>query len=100
MVRHIVLFQLKPELENSKKAEVMKNFKEGIEALPQVIPFIKNIEVGFNINPDEKWDICLNGEFASLEDVKLYSVNPHHVKVAGALKPFLIGRACNDYEIN
>lgn len=98
MVRHIVLFQLKSELDESKKEEVMKDFKEGIEALPQVIPFIQKIEVGFNINPDEKWDICLNGEFTSLEDVKLYATNPHHLKVAGALKPFLSGRACNDYE--
>lgn len=97
MVRHIVLFQLKPELEEGKKQEVMKNFKEGIESLPQVIPFIQKIEVGFNVNSDEKWDICLNGEFASLEDVKLYGTNPHHVKVAGALKPFLNGRACTDY---
>lgn len=98
MVRHIVLFQLKPELEESKKKEVMKNFKEGIEALPQVIPFIRNIEVGFNVNSDEKWDICLNGEFSNLEDVRLYAANPHHVKVAGELKPFLAGRACTDYE--
>lgn len=97
MVRHIVLFQLKPELEDAKKAEVMKSFKEGIEALPQVIPFIHKIEVGFNSNPDEKWDLCLNGEFTSLEDVRLYATNPHHLQVAGALKLFLAGRACNDY---
>lgn len=98
MVRHIVLFQLKQNLDKDTKNEVMQNFKEGIEALPQVIPFIRNIEVGFNINADEAWDICLNSEFSSLEDVRLYASNPHHVKVAGALKPFLAGRACTDYE--
>lgn len=98
MVRHVVLFQLKKDLDEAKKAEVMKNFKEGIEALPQVIPFIRNIEVGFNVNADEAWDICLNSEFSTLEDTRLYGANPHHVKVAGALKPFLAGRACTDYE--
>lgn len=99
MVRHIVLFQLEHGLEEAKKQEVMKQFKEGIEALPQVIPFIKEIEVGFNVNADEQWDICLNGLFASLEDVRLYATNPHHVKVASALKPYLSGRACTDYEL-
>lgn len=98
MVRHIVLFQLRQELDDSTKEKVMSDFKRGIEALPQVIPFIRKIEVGFNINSDEEWDICLNGEFDSLEDVKLYAGDPHHIKVAGALKPFLAGRACNDYK--
>ena len=98
MVRHIVLFQLKPELDECKKDEVKKDFKRGIEALTEVIPFIKKIEVGFNINSDEKWDICLNSEFSSLEDVRSYSVDPHHVKVAGALKLYLSGRSCVDYE--
>lgn len=98
MVRHIVLFQLKQELDNGTKEKVMKEFKQGIEALPQVIPFIRNIEVCFNINTNEKWDICLNGEFDSLEDVNLYSSDSHHLAVAGVLKPYLAGRACCDYE--
>ena len=30
--------------------------------------------------------------------VNIYANNPEHVKVAGALKPFLAGRSCVDYE--
>ena len=46
MVKHIVLFQLAPEMEAERKKNVMDAFKEGIEALPAKIPFIRKIEVG------------------------------------------------------
>ena len=39
--------------------DVMNDFKAAIEALPATIPSIRKIFVGLNINPDEKWDICL-----------------------------------------
>ncbi len=100
MVRHIVLFRLKEDLAPEKRKEVMETFKKDIEALPAVIPFIRFVEVGFNINPGEQWDLCLNSEFDSLEQVKEYATNPHHVRVAGALKPFLSGRSCTDYEFS
>ena len=44
MVKHIVLFQLAPEMEAERKKNVMDAFKEGIEALPAKIPFIRKIE--------------------------------------------------------
>ena len=37
--------------------------------MPPVIPSIRKIFVGQNINADEKWDICLESEFDTLEDV-------------------------------
>ncbi len=97
MVRHIVLFQLKKELPENEKRTAMTQFKNGIEALPAVISCIRHIEVGFNLNEDEQWDICLNGDFDSLDDVRLYSTHPEHLKVSGALKPYLAGRSCVDY---
>lgn len=48
----------------------MNRFKAAIEALPAQISFIRRIFVGLNLNPDEKWDICLESEFDSLDDVK------------------------------
>ena len=55
MVKHIVLFQLAPEMEAERKKNVMDAFKEGIEALPAKIPFIRKIEVGWimNAKPDQ-----------------------------------------------
>lgn len=98
MVKHIVLFQLKKDLGTDEKRRAMEQFKAGIEALPSQIACIRSIFVGFNINEDEPWDICLNSEFDTLNDVRSYSVNPLHKAVAGALKPYLSNRSCVDYE--
>lgn len=99
MVKHIVIFQLKDGLAYEEKKKAMHDFKTGIEALPTVIPYIRDIHVGLNINADETCDICLDSTFLSLDDVRTYAVHPAHVAVAGALKPFIATRSCVDFEI-
>ena len=74
-------------------------FKTGIEALPSTISFIRSVHVGFNINPAEKWDICLDSTFDNLDDVKAYSVHPAHKAVAGELMKHIGERACVDFEL-
>lgn len=97
MVKHIVLFKLKESLTAEAKSEVANNFKNAIEALPTSIPFIRKVFVGVNINATEAWDICLESEFDSLDDVKAYAVHPAHVAAAGILKDAKADRACCDY---
>jgi len=98
MVKHIVLFKLKETLSREEKLKVMNDFKAAIEALPAKIDFIRNIFVGLNVNPDEKWDICLDSEFDTLADVNAYVTHPDHVAAAGLLKDVKVDRACVDYE--
>ena len=98
MVKHIVMFKLKETLAADVKVQVMNDFKAAIEALPATIPFICRVFVGLNLNPAEQWDICLESEFDSLDDVKAYSVHPDHVAAAGILKDAKADRACVDFE--
>ena len=98
MVKHIVMFKLKDTLSKEEKLVVMKDFKAAIEALPAQIDVIRKIFVGFNINEAEQWDICLESEFDSLDDVKVYAAHPAHVAAAGILKDAKQDRACADYE--
>lgn len=98
MVKHIVLFKLKEEIPAAQKEEAMRRFKEAIEALPAVIPFIRRIEVGLNINPAEAWNIALYSEFDTLDDVKAYAVHPAHVAAGKLLAEVKESRACTDYE--
>lgn len=98
MVKHIVMFKLKETLSAEEKLVVMNDFKAAIEALPAKIDVIRKVFVGLNINEAEQWDICLESEFDSLEDVKLYAAHADHVAAAGILKDAKQDRACVDYE--
>ena len=99
MVKHIVLFKLKDSLTKEEKCDVMNRFKAAIEALPATINVIRKVFVGLNINGAETWDICLESEFDTLEDVKAYAVHPDHVAAASILKDAKLDRACVDYEM-
>ncbi|MCR4766063.1 MAG: Dabb family protein, partial [Bacteroidaceae bacterium] len=81
-----------------EKQAVALKFKAAIEALPLVIPFIKHIEVGININAEEQWDIALDSEFDTLNEVKVYAAHPAHIAAAKLLAEVKDGRACVDYE--
>lgn len=98
MVKHIVMFQLKDTLSKEEKLDVMNRFKAAIEALPAKIEVIRKVFVGLNINEAEQWDICLESEFDTLDDVKFYATHPDHVEAAGILKEAKQNRACVDYE--
>ena len=98
MVKHIVLFRLKDSLTGDEKLDVMNRFKAAIEALPARIDVIRKVFVGLNINEAEQWDICLESEFDTLDDVKLYAAHPDHLAAAAILKDAKDGRACVDYE--
>jgi hypothetical protein len=97
MVKHIVFFKLKDALTPQEKAQVTRDFKVAIEALPAQIPFIRRVYVSGNINPAEQWDICLESEFDSLDDVKAYSAHPAHLAAAAILKEAKADRACVDF---
>ena len=94
MIKHVVLFRFKDDIAAEDRKNAFESFRSGIMSL-----VIRKIEVGYNVNSQESWDICLCGEFESMEDVVSYSTHPEHLKVSGALKSLLSGRSCVDYEV-
>ena len=98
MIKHIVLFQLRQDISAETRSAVMHTFKQAIEALPHSIPCIRQIHVGFNVNPAEKWDVCLESTFDSMEDLDTYATHPEHVKVAQYIGKCKSARSAVDYE--
>lgn len=98
MTNHIVMFRFRDDVPEQLKRTAREAFKKGIEALPAEIPFIREVRVGFNINPAESWDICLVSRFDSLEEAKAYGAHPSHKAVAAALMEHIAQRACVDFE--
>ena len=97
-MQHIVMSKSRDAGPLAVRSQAATQFKRDIEALPSVIPTIRHIHVGVNINPAEQWDICLTSTFDSLADAQAYGSHPAHQAVAGSLKPLLAGRACVDME--
>lgn len=99
MTQHIVMFKFRDDMPQATREIAQAAFKKGIEELPATISFIRSVHVGFNINPNEKWDICLTSTFDSLEDAKAYGAHPAHKAIALELMKHIAERACVDFEI-
>ena len=98
MVRHIVMFKLKEFTSPAEKKAMLVEIKEKLEALKDKIDVLDKIEVNFNCNPAETWDLILTTELKSLDDVNTYANHPEHVAVAkGIIGPVKADRACVDY---
>ena len=95
MIKHVVTFKFKGSPEERK--EVATRFAEALMKLPPVIPQLKSIEVGININPAETWDLVLTATAGSLEDVAIYSAHPAHQAAVAIIAPYKLDRACVDY---
>lgn len=98
MTHHIVMFRFREDVSSQMRQAAREAFKQGIEALPKVIPFIRKVSVNFNINAAEQWDICLTSTFDTLEDAKAYGAHPAHKAVAKELMKHIAQRACVDFE--
>ena len=100
MVRHIVMFKLKEVASPAEKQAKLDEIKTRLEALIDKIDVLRKIEVKFNCNPEESWDLILITELDSLADVSTYANHPEHVAVAkGIIGPVKADRACVDYEM-
>lgn len=94
MIKHIVMWTLK-EKNQDKALEI----KKGLEGLKEKLSYIKFIEVGINFNTtDSAYDIVLNSDFETKEDLQKYQVSEEHLKVAVIVKDAVSKRAVVDYE--
>ena len=100
MVKHIILWQLKDEFSEEKKAEIRAGIKEGLESLVGKVPGLVSVHVQTDRLPSSNADVMLDSVLESPEALKNYAVHPEHVAVAdGKVRPFTKSRTCIDYEI-
>lgn len=100
MVKHVILWQLKDELNGDEKQTVKEGIKAGLEGLAGKIPGMIDIKVVINGLDTSTADVMLDSSFESAEDLKNYSVHPEHVAVAdGKVRPYTKVRSCLDFEV-
>jgi hypothetical protein len=100
MVKHVILWVLKEEIQGEEKEKIKAGIKEGLEGLKGQIPGLIDIRVNINPLPSSNCDVMLDSTFEDEEALKGYAVNPKHVAVAdGKVRPYTASRVCMDWEV-
>ncbi|MGN1188721.1 MAG: Dabb family protein [Lachnospiraceae bacterium] len=100
MVKHVILWKLKDELNGERKDEVKAGIKEGLEGLKGRIPGLVDIHVYTDGLASSNADVMLDSTFESEEALKGYAVHPEHVAVAdGKVRPYTQTRTCMNFEV-
>ena len=101
MVKHIILWTLKPELTDAEKNEVKAGIKAGLEGLVGKVPGLVDVKVHIGGRLDSSnADVMLDSTLESEEALKGYAQHPEHVTVANTkVRPFTVQRSCLDFEI-
>lgn len=101
MVRHIILWKLREDIETAEKETIKSGIKQGLESLKGVVPGLIDIHVYTGKRLDSSnCDVMLDSSFESEAALKGYSVHPTHVAVANSkVRPYTAQRTCLDFEI-
>ncbi len=96
MIRHIVFFKFKPEITEEQKNKLVEDLK----TLKKKILLIQRLEVGFDIGKKpNSFDLALNTDFNTWEDVEKYSIHPDHITVVESIKQICEDVCKVDYEV-
>ncbi|WP_373035988.1 Dabb family protein [Sulfurimonas sp.] len=97
MIVHIVMFKFKDENKDANIAQVT----ERLNALVDLIPTLKSMEVGIDFNKSERsFDLSLYSTFETKEDLKAYAVHEEHLKVVELIKEVTLESKVVDYILN
>ena len=95
MVRHIVLWRLKPE-----GKERFSEIKAALEAQVGRIPGLLRVEVGENIRSGRRSvDFALTCDFADLASLEVYHKHPAHHETRDVVDKLVADHWIADYEL-
>jgi hypothetical protein len=100
LIRHVVMWTLKPEADGVSRAENARRLRERLEALPAAIPQIRALEVGLDLEAEAgAWDVVLVSTFEREADLAAYRIHPAHVALVEWLRRVRDQRATVDYRV-
>lgn len=97
MIHHLVLFKLKPEVDDEKIEWMMRQTR----ILLLKIPEVRNVKCGKPVKSGTPWPFFLSVDVESLEKLAIYNGDPNHVKfVEEVIRPHTTERLALDYEMD
>ena len=97
MVTHIVMWNLKDEAEGGSREQNAAIMKERLEALVGKIPGLLSLKVNRGVMPGG-YDLCLLGQYESLDALKGYRDHPLHKEVQQLVHKVIAERVSCDFE--
>jgi len=99
MIKHLVMFKLKEFDSAEEKMAAAQKVKINFLELKNRIKEIISYEVGINIvNSPSSYDIVINSEFDSLENLLKYQKHPAHIAAVNFNSAYSINKVVVDYE--
>lgn len=100
MVRHIVTWCFKEDVEDARKPELKAAMAKHLEALTGKVPGLVSAKFLSELLPSSTHDMALMTEHSTPEDLRVYASHPEHVKVADTyVRPFVCNRTAVDFKI-
>ena len=98
MLQHIVLWKIKNEFQGVPKNELIQEFKNKLERLPELISDIDHLQVFVNYEGEgeQVCDPCLISVHADREALQRYAEHPEHQKVLSFAKNIVVERRVVD----
>lgn len=97
MVKHVVMWNIKPDL---PKEETILELKKRLEVLPEKINGLQELEIGVHYKKGATGrDIVLYSVLESKEALEAYLIHPDHVEAGAYVKQVVCDRIDVDYEI-
>jgi hypothetical protein len=95
MVKHVVMFKFKPEIDAGRRRQVLDELRD----LAGKIEEIREFDVGEDVlHSPRSWDAVLISSFDGLQALDLYQRHEGHQQVAVKLKSISDAIAAVDYE--
>ena len=96
MIRHVVLFKLKPDAPEAERERWLGLMRK----LPDQIDFIRAFSAGIDqLHLPRSYDVALVADFDSLDDVRRYADHPVHLPVAALSRSLSEHIASVDFEV-
>lgn len=96
MIRHVVMFKLREELD---REAIKREVKARLDALPAKIDVIRQWEVGLNVVLSPRaYDVVLVSAFDDLDALQTYQQHPDHLEQVEYLKSVSESIVAVDYE--
>lgn len=98
MVKHIVMWNFKPELTAEEKKEAGERMKALLEPIKDLAEGVIDIRVIVNDMASGNRDIALIGLYETKEALEAYQIHPAHIEAGRYVGSVACNRSCFDYE--